>query len=242
MASVSDALVTHTHSHSHAGRRKPSHCGTNPVATDPGPGEGLGTSSTYSRSATLHPPTSLRRLSGGPSTILLNQILGARLYARLAVSAIDSRLATGSEGAQKRQLYCATVMPSDRQHHYTTPQSTRTIGHGGSAPTEYLTSSARANAPSAPGTAPPLTGPIRNKPRHSKSLPAKQLSQSLSTPQLRGPIMSESELDKKRNKLGYQRISIACGKSHPFLVPPLCGRDACRDGTHAAHFLLYISC
>lgn len=24
--------------------------------------------------------------------------------------------------------------------------------------------------------------------------------------------MSESELDKKRNKLGYQRISIACGK------------------------------
>ena len=25
--------------------------------------------------------------------------------------------------------------------------------------------------------------------------------------------MSDSDLDKKRNKLGYQRISIACGKS-----------------------------
>jgi len=24
--------------------------------------------------------------------------------------------------------------------------------------------------------------------------------------------MSDSEIDKKRNKLGYQRISIACGK------------------------------
>lgn len=36
-------------------------------------------------------------------------------------------------------------------------------------------------------------------------------SRSLSTPHVRGVIMSDAESDKKRNKLGYQRISIACG-------------------------------
>lgn len=33
--------------------------------------------------------------------------------------------------------------------------------------------------------------------------------------------MSDSEQDKKRNKLGYQRISIACGKTLTIPVPLL---------------------
>lgn len=42
----------------------------------------------------------------------------------------------------------------------------------------------------------------------------KRIPRSSSTPQMREQdhTMSESELDKKRNKLGYQRISIACGE------------------------------
>jgi hypothetical protein len=47
--------------------------------------------------------------------------------------------------------------------------------------------------------------------KSSKSKPPRQLFKSLSTPHLRGRLtMSEAEL-AKRNKLGYQRISIACG-------------------------------
>lgn len=48
------------------------------------------------------------------------------------------------------------------------------------------------------------------KRRHSKMKAAKQLARSVSTPQIRDQIMSDSDIDKKRNKLGYQRISIAC--------------------------------
>ena len=48
------------------------------------------------------------------------------------------------------------------------------------------------------------------KQRSSKMKPGKQISRSTSSPQMREGPMSEE--DKKRNKLGYQRISIACGK------------------------------
>lgn len=41
----------------------------------------------------------------------------------------------------------------------------------------------------------------------------KRLPKSVSTPPPRASAMSDSEQDKKRNKLGYQRISIACGKN-----------------------------
>ena len=59
----------------------------------------------------------------------------------------------------------------------------------------------------------PLTStPISKKRKASKTKSSKQLSRSASTPQLSGNTnMSETD-DKKRNKLGYQRISIACGK------------------------------
>ncbi|KAK0865855.1 hypothetical protein LTS02_005148 [Friedmanniomyces endolithicus] len=46
--------------------------------------------------------------------------------------------------------------------------------------------------------------------KSTKNKSGKQLSRSLSTPQLRDGAMSDSDSDKKRNKLGYQRISIAC--------------------------------
>lgn len=48
----------------------------------------------------------------------------------------------------------------------------------------------------------------------------KRPARSVSTPPLPLSTMSDSEQDKKRNKLGYQRISIACGKNltRPFRV------------------------
>ncbi|KAI7233457.1 hypothetical protein KC330_g5363 [Hortaea werneckii] len=53
-----------------------------------------------------------------------------------------------------------------------------------------------------------LSNPKKRKP--TKTKPSKQLPRSVSTPQLVGlSAMSDTE-DKKRNKLGYQRISIAC--------------------------------
>nr|POF05849.1 hypothetical protein CFP56_53236 [Quercus suber] len=48
------------------------------------------------------------------------------------------------------------------------------------------------------------------KPRSSKIRLPRTNSQSAPVAQLGLPAMSESELEKKRNKLGYQRISIAC--------------------------------
>nr|POE59205.1 hypothetical protein CFP56_24474 [Quercus suber] len=48
------------------------------------------------------------------------------------------------------------------------------------------------------------------KSRSTKIRPPRPISQSASAVQLGLPAMSESELEKKRNKLGYQRISIAC--------------------------------
>ncbi|KAI6812460.1 hypothetical protein KC340_g16924 [Hortaea werneckii] len=53
-----------------------------------------------------------------------------------------------------------------------------------------------------------LSNPKKRKP--TKTKPSKQLARSVSTPQLFGlSTMSDTD-DKKRNKLGYQRISIAC--------------------------------
>ncbi|KXT04311.1 hypothetical protein AC578_7925 [Pseudocercospora eumusae] len=66
-----------------------------------------------------------------------------------------------------------------------------------------------ASAPFASG-APPAPGAYRKKQKPPKTKSGKQLSASFSTPSPRGHIMSDSDLDKKRNKLGYQRISIAC--------------------------------
>lgn len=57
---------------------------------------------------------------------------------------------------------------------------------------------------------PSPTGSNRQKRRSSKIKAGKQISRSSSTPHMREPLMSDSEADKKRNKLGYQRISIAC--------------------------------
>lgn len=69
---------------------------------------------------------------------------------------------------------------------------------------------------------PPKSTPSNSKARkrkQSKTKVAKSAFRSISTPQMQRPAMSDSDIDKKRNKLGYQRISIACGKSH---VPVPC--------------------
>lgn len=54
--------------------------------------------------------------------------------------------------------------------------------------------------------------PNTKKRRTSRIKNTKQLSRSTSNPQIHDVMLSDSEIDKKRNKLGYQRISIACGK------------------------------
>jgi hypothetical protein len=59
-------------------------------------------------------------------------------------------------------------------------------------------------------------GSTVKKRRPSKVKTGRSLARSVSTPQLRGHVMSDMDADKKRNKLGYQRISIACGK---FMAP-----------------------
>ncbi|KAI7293701.1 hypothetical protein KC315_g19275 [Hortaea werneckii] len=62
-----------------------------------------------------------------------------------------------------------------------------------------------------------LSNPKKRKP--TKTKPSKQLPRSVSTPQLVGlSAMSDTD-DKKRNKLGYQRISIACAV-HPGFPHP----------------------
>lgn len=93
------------------------------------------------------------------------------------------------------------------------PTATRTTDHAVPTSAGHLTlDRGIATAPSAPG-APPPTASSRKKLKSSKTKPGKQLlSASSSTSSLRGYIMSDSDLDKKRNKLGYQRISIACGE------------------------------
>lgn len=52
--------------------------------------------------------------------------------------------------------------------------------------------------------------PNTKKRRTSRIKNTKQLSRSTSNPQIHDVMLSDSEIDKKRNKLGYQRISIAC--------------------------------
>jgi hypothetical protein len=65
-----------------------------------------------------------------------------------------------------------------------------------------------------PGTASlPSANFIKSSQRLVRPKTGKFLFKSQSTPHLRGRhMMSDSEL-AKRNKLGYQRISIACGMS-----------------------------
>ncbi|KAK4550825.1 hypothetical protein LTR36_000405, partial [Oleoguttula mirabilis] len=93
-------------------------------------------------------------------------------------------------------------------HQNALPPLTRTTNDAVS-PALGTTNANRADVSTA--TAPTLdSAPSGKKRRASKMKPGKQLSRSASTPQLSDGIMSESDLDKKRNKLGYQRISIAC--------------------------------
>lgn len=82
----------------------------------------------------------------------------------------------------------------------------------------------------------PLPAFAKTGQRPAKSKPSKYLFKSQSTPHLRARnIMSESELQAKRNKLGYQRISIACGMS--LKVPD---RTACcRPMPHRCMLLSY---
>ena len=81
-------------------------------------------------------------------------------------------------------------------------------------------------APESPPTsAPSVSGSKRQKLSRSKiTKVTKPVQRSLSTPHVRALIMSDSEADKKRNKLGYQRISIACGEYRS--VPNTCSRPS----------------
>lgn len=102
------------------------------------------------------------------------------------------------------------AMSYDPSHRTTLPSFTGTTSDAVS-PALGTTNPTRANVSSAPE--PTLASTPNNKKRRSsKKKNNKQLSRSASTPQMRDEVMSDSDIEKKRNKLGYQRISIACGK------------------------------
>lgn len=133
-----------------------------------------------------------------------------------------STFSTGPESLDRHRnlKQCVTtaiiiiIMPSDSPQHYGyILSSSRAIGDAVPAFDPYALARPN-NAPFASGTPQP-PGSNRTTQRLPKTKPdTRTLTKSISSPHLRGPIMSESELDKKRNKLGYQRISIACGKRH----------------------------
>lgn len=102
-------------------------------------------------------------------------------------------------------------MPPDSPQHYGyILSSSRAIGDAVPAFDHYALARPNNAAPFASGTPQP-PGSNRTTQRLPKTKPDNRpLTKSISSPHLRAPIMSESELDKKRNKLGYQRISIAC--------------------------------
>lgn len=101
-------------------------------------------------------------------------------------------------------------MASDLPQHGSAQSDPRREGNAVAAPPEYH-SQTHANVSFASGTPQPPGLLNRKKQRSSKTKTDKIVTKSISTPHLRDNIMSESEADKKRNKLGYQRISIACG-------------------------------
>lgn len=69
---------------------------------------------------------------------------------------------------------------------------------------------------------PPLTAlPLHRRRRFSKSSMPAIVKRSASTPNVRGLATADMAAlsyaaDKRRNKLGYHRTSVACGKSPPF--------------------------
>lgn len=69
--------------------------------------------------------------------------------------------------------------------------------------------------PSSPADSAPLSPGSRNRGISSGSKAAK-VKRSMSTPNVRGQSASDAALalsaDKRRNKLGYHRTSVACGK------------------------------
>ncbi|KAK3113270.1 hypothetical protein LTR53_009608 [Teratosphaeriaceae sp. CCFEE 6253] len=71
--------------------------------------------------------------------------------------------------------------------------------------------SATALLSSAPRQLPTANSAKRRKPSRARG--SKPLSKSHPTPEARDAAMSDSDSDKKRNKLGYQRISIACANN-----------------------------
>ncbi|KAM3415660.1 hypothetical protein BST61_g9179 [Cercospora zeina] len=98
-------------------------------------------------------------------------------------------------------------MASDLPHR-SAPFGSRREGNAVPVSPEYH-SRAHVNVSFASGTPQPL-GLNRKQRRLSKAKTDKIVTKSISTPHLRDTTMSESDADKKRNKLGYQRISIAC--------------------------------
>lgn len=84
------------------------------------------------------------------------------------------------------------------------------------APSSFHTRSNEAFPAQITTPAPTSRKPSATKTRGSRSKVAKHPSRSIYTLPPRASTMSDSEQDKKRNKLGYQRISIACGKNFTF--------------------------
>lgn len=116
---------------------------------------------------------------------------------------------------------------SHQQNSRATPPAIMGLTRNGVSDASALFPPANVGVAYAMHEAPPTSLPAGlsvKKAKPSKIKTGKPLSKLISTPPLRQSVMSDSDLDRKRNKLGYQRISIACGKSS-FI---LCRAVSCR--------------
>lgn len=108
---------------------------------------------------------------------------------------------TTEEGRSMKELVMASVSDHLSQSPPTEPLTSFNFGHPSSLPSQHVLSH-----PSAPMTTSVAPQRRRKTPKHSIN----SLKRSSSTPNVRGDS-AMSMADKRRNKLGYHRTSVACG-------------------------------
>ena len=139
---------------------------------------------------------------------------------------------TGTPGAEDLKLMAVEVYHHDSVH---TTLSTRDRLPSASVTSKPPRVSGVNSMQEEPQTTSSFGSSVKKR-RLSKPKAGRSLARSISTPQLRGNVMSDSDADKKRNKLGYQRISIACGMSNALRISSIWRRET---GTqHAQQGLL----
>jgi hypothetical protein len=136
-------------------------------------------------------------------------------------------MAVGIE-RRARKVASRFDQPPDIRPHFNSGMSYNPLGYSSGismptppGPVQNTTEAADANLASQP-TAPPSHSQSSKKRRPSKGKVPSEIRRSASTPHMRNLALGNSgELsptaaDKRRNKLGYHRTSVACGKATSF--------------------------